>query len=418
MGVVPRLAVARWIRRGLAVQILRRVDVGRARARHQDVGDVEVLEHVPGAGVTRHLVHHAGPHPSMEGDRVTGPVLVAGPGRIGTILQRGDDLPDRCGRDTRLVSQQHHRDTRVGVSLHRRQARPDRRCLPRRVVRVVHDLDVGVPGHRSSDRVAVVADHDHVARDAGGASRVQHVVHQRSPVEVSERLRRAEAGRSPGGQDHGDHVMRTLIGRPMPATIGTVPALPPGEVLVTLSRLEADPVLDRRRSAAVVTSSDGVAYGHRTDDSGAAVTALLEGAGFTVTDRRAVPDDREVIAAALRELAGTDLGLIAITGGTGFGPRDVTPEATRDVMEREAPGLAEAMRATGRAKTPMADLSRGVCGVRGRTLIIDLPGSPRGATESLEAVLGLLPHALDLLGGDTQQHPTGHGDTSAAPSTG
>lgn len=212
--------------------------------------------------------------------------------------------------------------------------------------------------------------------------------------------------------------MRTLIGRPMPATIGTVPTLPPGEVLVTLSRLEADPVLDRRRSAAVVTSSDGVAYGHRTDDSGAAVTALLEGAGFTVTDRRAVPDDREVIAAALRELAGTDLGLIAITGGTGFGPRDVTPEATRDVMEREAPGLAEAMRATGRAKTPMADLSRGVCGVRGRTLIIDLPGSPRGATESLEAVLGLLPHALDLLGGDTQQHPAGHGDTSAAPSTG
>ncbi|TVR32061.1 MAG: MogA/MoaB family molybdenum cofactor biosynthesis protein [Nitriliruptor sp.] len=199
----------------------------------------------------------------------------------------------------------------------------------------------------------------------------------------------------------------------MPVTIRTVSSFPAGEVLVTLSRLETDPVLDRRRTAAVVTASDGVAYGHRTDDSGAAVTALLEANGFTVANRRAVSDDREVIAAALRELAAADLGLIAITGGTGFGPRDVTPEATRDVIEREAPGLAEAMRTSGRSKTPMADLSRGVCGVRGRTLIIDLPGSPRGATESLEAVLGLLPHALDLLGGDTQQHPAGHGDTGS-----
>jgi molybdopterin adenylyltransferase len=94
--------------------------------------------------------------------------------------------------------------------------------------------------------------------------------------------------------------------------------------------------------------------------------------------------------------------VVCITGGTGFGPRDVTPEATHDVCHREAPGLAEAMRAAGRASTPMADLSRGVCAIRGTTLLIDLPGSPRGATESLAAIIGLLPHAADLLGGDTE----------------
>jgi molybdopterin adenylyltransferase len=121
------------------------------------------------------------------------------------------------------------------------------------------------------------------------------------------------------------------------------------------------------------------------------------------------PDDREAIAGHLRALADDDVALIAITGGTGFGPRDVTPEATLDVVDRQAPGLAEAMRAAGRAITPLADLSRGVCGVRGRTLIVDLPGSPKGATESLAAILGLLPHALDLLGGETAQHPGGHG---------
>jgi molybdopterin adenylyltransferase len=174
----------------------------------------------------------------------------------------------------------------------------------------------------------------------------------------------------------------------------------------------ADPVLGRR-SAAVVTSSDGVAHGHREDGSGDAVAALLTDHGFTVTDRRVVPDDRETIAATLRELADdAGVALIAITGGTGFGPRDVTPEATRDVIDREAPGLAEAMRANGREQTPMADLSRGICGTRGRTLIVDLPGSPRGATESLQAVAGLLPHALDLLAGDTRHHPKGHGDTA------
>lgn len=176
----------------------------------------------------------------------------------------------------------------------------------------------------------------------------------------------------------------------------------------------ADPTVDERRTAVVVTASDGVASGHRTDDSGREVAELLTGAGFTVTSREMVPDERDRIAELLRRLV--DEGgpaLVTITGGTGFGPRDVTPEATQDVIERPAPGIAEAMRAHGRASTPMADLSRGVCGIRGSTLIVDLPGSPRGAVESLSAVLDLLPHALDLLAGDTRRHPVGHGDPDA-----
>lgn len=161
---------------------------------------------------------------------------------------------------------------------------------------------------------------------------------------------------------------------------------------------------DGRRTATVVTASDSTHAGTRADASGPAVAELLDAAGFSV-QREVVPDDRAAIAAVLVRLADEEgRALVAVTGGTGLGPRDVTPEATRDVIEREVPGLAEAMRAAGRAVTPRADLSRGVCGVRGRTLIVDLPGSPKGATESLEAVLGLLPHAVDLIGGDTE-HP-------------
>lgn len=173
---------------------------------------------------------------------------------------------------------------------------------------------------------------------------------------------------------------------------------------------------DPRWRSAVVTSSDGVAYGHREDGSGAAVQAALEAAGFAVLRREVVPDDRERIAACLAALADSgEVALVAVTGGTGFGPRDVTPEATTDVIDRAAPGLAEAMRSAGRALTPMADLSRGVCGIRGSVLILNLPGSPRGATESLAAVLALLPHALDLLGGDTRRHPAGHGEHGTVP---
>lgn len=160
-------------------------------------------------------------------------------------------------------------------------------------------------------------------------------------------------------------------------------------------------VMRTRTTATVVTVSDGVTAGSREDTAGPAVAAMLTEAGFDVA-RALVPDDRPAIAALLRRLADDeDRALVVATGGTGLGPRDVTPEATLDVIEREVPGLAEAMRSVGRASTPRADLSRAVCGTRGRTLIVDLPGSPRGATESLAAILDLLPHAADLLAGDT-----------------
>ncbi|MEX2485980.1 MAG: MogA/MoaB family molybdenum cofactor biosynthesis protein [Nitriliruptoraceae bacterium] len=157
-------------------------------------------------------------------------------------------------------------------------------------------------------------------------------------------------------------------------------------------------------SAAVITASDGAASGHRDDTSGGDVESMLTDAGFTVQYREVVPDERERIAERLRTLSDI-VALVVVTGGTGFGPRDVTPEAAADVIERQAPGLAEAMRATGRASTPLADLSRAVCGARGTSLIVTLPGSPRGATESLGAIIDLLPHALRLLAGDTAHHP-------------
>ena len=140
--------------------------------------------------------------------------------------------------------------------------------------------------------------------------------------------------------------------------------------------------------------------GVREDRSGEALEALLSGAGYEVVERRAVADGTESVAGALRDMADGFAGLVVTTGGTGFGPRDLTPEGTRQVVERLAPGLAEAMRLV----NPLGRLSRAVAGTRGRALILNTPGSPRGAAECTEAVLDVVPHALRLL----SDEPTAH----------
>jgi molybdopterin adenylyltransferase len=154
------------------------------------------------------------------------------------------------------------------------------------------------------------------------------------------------------------------------------------------------------RRAHVITVSDGVHAGVREDRSGDAIVALLAGSGFEV-DRSVVPDEQASIVAGLLAAAPTS-SLVVTTGGTGLGPRDVTPEATALVLEREAPGLTHVMLARGLESTPMAALSRAKAGSVGRTLVVNLPGSTGGATESLAAILDLIPHALDLLEGDTE----------------
>ena len=155
-------------------------------------------------------------------------------------------------------------------------------------------------------------------------------------------------------------------------------------------------------TAAVLTISDGAYHGKRIDTSGPAVAARLEAAGFTIVERKIIPDEQREIAAALREIADRRMaGAIFTTGGTGIAPRDVTPEATRDVIDREIPGFGELMRSRGLESSRFAPLSRALAGSRGSVLIVNLPGSPRGAVESLGAILELVPHVLDLLNART-----------------
>lgn len=157
---------------------------------------------------------------------------------------------------------------------------------------------------------------------------------------------------------------------------------------------------DVRQAAKVLTVSDGVIAGTRVDASGAALVEVLEANGFEVVDRRVVADGADSVAAALATMTDGFAGLVVSTGGTGFAPRDQTPEGTRQVIEREAPGLAEAMRLV----SPLGRLSRGIAGIRGQAIICNTPGSPKGCVEQLQAILDVLPHALRLLA-DT---PTDH----------
>jgi len=166
--------------------------------------------------------------------------------------------------------------------------------------------------------------------------------------------------------------------------------------------------------AAVLTVSDGVTHGTRADESGDLAESMLRIAGYEVASREVVADERADIEGSLRELAVLH-SLIVTTGGTGFGPRDVTPEATRAVIDREAPGLAELMRAEGMLHTPMAALSRAVAGTIGSALVINLPGSPKGVREGLTAIMSVVPHAVQLLAGATGEHPTGHVSSEPEP---
>ena len=154
-------------------------------------------------------------------------------------------------------------------------------------------------------------------------------------------------------------------------------------------------------TAAVLTVSDSSARGERPDLSGPAVAEALRKAGFSVMATEIIPDDQIPIQQAITRLAGK-ARLIVTTGGTGIAKRDVTPEATRAVCDRLLEGVAEKMRFEGGKKTPFAALSRGVCGVRGESVILNVPGSPKGAVDSLNAVIDLLPHALQLLSGNTK----------------
>ncbi len=158
--------------------------------------------------------------------------------------------------------------------------------------------------------------------------------------------------------------------------------------------------------AAVVTISDSSAAGGRQDLSGPSLAARIEALGWTLVERRLVADDIASIASVIVSLTGSNaVNLIVTTGGTGIAPRDVTPEAIRPLAPRELPGFGERMRAEGLKKTPLAPLSRSFAAVRGETLIVCVPGSPRGALDSLNAVAPLIPHAVALLAGHTTHEP-------------
>lgn len=154
-------------------------------------------------------------------------------------------------------------------------------------------------------------------------------------------------------------------------------------------------------NVAVLTISDGASIGERVDESGDLAASMLATLDLGSIERGLVPDEQERIAKKLHDYVAKGAALVVTTGGTGFGPRDVTPEATKAVIDREAPGLAELMRSAGAAHTPLAALARGVAGISGQTLIVNLPGSPKSVKESLDALLPVLPHALSVLGGRT-----------------
>jgi len=157
-----------------------------------------------------------------------------------------------------------------------------------------------------------------------------------------------------------------------------------------------------QHKAHVITISDGVSTGKRSDVSGLALVEMLKNADFSVAAPEVVPDKQERICDAIIAAIVGGADLVVTTGGTGLGPRDVTPQATSMLIDYEVPGLGELMRRAGAARTPNAVLSRGLAGVRGQSLILNVPGSPKGAVESLEAVMPVLDHAMQLLHGDTK----------------
>lgn len=169
----------------------------------------------------------------------------------------------------------------------------------------------------------------------------------------------------------------------------------------TPNRSSSKTLTSRRTQAAVLTVSDSCSLGEKEDASGPAVAATLEKNNFHIVARDVVPDDRRTIEEKLIELC-RSARLVVSTGGTGVAPRDVTPEATVAVCDRLVAGIAEQMRLAGMRKTRFAALGRGICGVREESLILNLPGNPAGAVESLEAVIDLLPHALELIAGNTE----------------